>query len=71
MKILDSVRSSIDDFIRKILALPRKDEEWYFFFNHSFHIPKEELLKHSWGGGNVDIDVVVSDKEIILRKRIQ
>jgi hypothetical protein len=31
----------IGDLIRRILALPKKDEEWYFYFNHSFHLPKE------------------------------
>lgn len=58
----------IGNLIRMILGLPKKDEEWYFFFNHSFHIPKEELLKHGWNKKPKKIDVVVTDHEIILKR---
>lgn len=63
-----SVADSVGNFVRYILALPRKDEEWYYFFNRSFFIPKGELLKHGWNKKHVKIDVVVTDDEIILKK---
>lgn len=63
-----SVTDSIGDIVRRVLALPRKDEEWYYFFNHSFSIPKEELLKHNWNKKPDKIDVVVTDNEIILKR---
>ncbi len=58
----------VGDLLRKILALPRKDEEWYYFFNHSFCIPKEELLKHGWDKKYGSVEIVVTDNEIILKK---
>lgn len=58
----------IGDLIRRILGLPKKDEEWYFFFNHSFHLPKAELLKHGWDKKPSRIDVVVTDNEVILKR---
>ncbi len=61
-------KGSIGNLIRRVLGLPKKDEEWYFFFNHSFHIPKEELLKHGWNKSPNKIDVVVTDNEIILKR---
>ena len=64
----NKTKDFIGDLIRRILALPKKDEEWYFFFNHSFHIPKEELLKHGWNENHKKIDVMVTDNEIILRR---
>lgn len=57
-----------DDILRRIFALPRKDEEWYTFFNHSFHIPKEELLKHGWDRNDAKIAVTVSNDEIIIKR---
>lgn len=65
---IDSFKDSCNDFIRRILALPRKDEEWYTFFNHSFHIPKEELLKNGWNKKPVKIEVIVTNNEIILKR---
>lgn len=63
-----SVVDSIDNFVRKILALPKKDEEWYTFFNRSFFIPKAELLKYGWNEKPAKIDVVVTNDEIILKR---
>ncbi len=64
-----NISDSIDDFVRRLLAFPRKDEEWYCFFNRSFLIPKSELLKHGWDRKPVKIDVVVTDNEIILKRK--
>lgn len=63
------ITDSVDNFFRMLLALPRKDEEWYYFFNHSFHISKEELLKHGWNKKPEKIDVTVTDNEITLKRR--
>jgi hypothetical protein len=62
------VKDSIDNFIRKMLGFPKRDEEWYFFFDRSFHIPKAELLKHGWEKKPSRIDVIVTDNEIILKR---
>ncbi len=64
-----SISDSIDNFVRRLLAFPAKDEEWYFFFNRSFSIPKAELLKHGWDKKPYKIDVVVTDNEIILKRK--
>jgi hypothetical protein len=67
------MKDSIGNFVRRILGLPRKDEEWYTFFNRSFFIPKEELLKHGWNKRPAKMDVIVTDDEIVLKisKRVE
>lgn len=62
------IKDFIGNLIRRVLGLPKKDEEWYFFFNHYFHLPKEELLKHGWNKRAKKIDVVITDHEIILKR---
>jgi hypothetical protein len=68
MKKDTETKDFIGNLIRRLLGLPKKDEEWYFFFDHSYHIPKGELLKHGWNKSPKKIDVVVTDSEIVLKR---
>lgn len=62
MKIMNK-EIDFDDLFRRILGLPKKDEEWY-----TFCVPKRELSKKGWTGKPEKVEIIVSEDMIIFKK---